>query len=176
METYSKASGKKETFDNVIKIPFFTKILKDFNNKLSYIIASEIYPISLAGGLSPEQILTSPFIYLTHATHIEYLEQILQSGYLKPSHTLIENKSLILAGINGYLQGEIGNIENLRFDRYPNIQSDTEAYENLNLDVTFIISLSLLKVEHGIFQCMKYMYLYLLSPGIIILYLNISLQ
>lgn len=129
IDTYYKASGNIESLDNIVKVPFFINILDrpGYNSdpKFSAIAATEIYSNSLEGGLSPEQILTSPFMYLTHASHLEYLEQILSSNNLKPT-PLREDQ---FPGV--YL--------------YPNIQSKENAYTNTRLDVIFIISLSLFK-------------------------------
>ena len=131
IETYLKASGRRESLDNIINTPFFINSLDirgyDLNHKLSGIIATEIYSNELEGGLSPEQILTSPFIYLTHASHLEYLEQILLSNYLNPT-PLREDQ---FPGV--YL--------------YPNIQNKQNAYGNTGLEVIFIVSLSLLKSQ-----------------------------
>lgn len=131
IETYFKASGKLESLDNIINTPFFINSLDirnyDLNHKLSSIIATEIYSNELEGGLSPEQILTSPFIYLTHASHLEYLEQILSSNALNPTPSREDQ----YPGV--YL--------------YPNIQSNKDAHKNTYLEVIFIISLSLLKSQ-----------------------------
>jgi hypothetical protein len=78
IESYKEASGHIESLDNIAKVPFFRNILNIEGSKIDFIIASKLYPHSVEGGLSPEQILTLPFIYFTHTTYdIHVLELIL---------------------------------------------------------------------------------------------------
>lgn len=153
INTYFIASGVWETIDHIMEIPFFNNILPydDYSyNYLLFILASQLYPPYPSSGLSPEQIVTSPFIYLTHGTHLESLATILDSGYILPGHYFVEEQRL-RDNINEYLvEDNIIPKINIRLDQYPgvflypNINDQKDLYTNFGLEVIFVLSLSLL--------------------------------
>ena len=120
---FESASGF--TLDDIEKVPFFDRVDSSHFPKGDFIMASELYqPIN---GLSPEMILTSPFLYLTHAINPEYLDDIMESGMLKTPRELDDGREDQYPGI--YF--------------VPNILS--EPYNNMDLDIILIFSLALLK-------------------------------
>lgn len=128
IESFQKAAGYMLPVEEIKKIPFFSAFSLDFYSKERFILASELFQPE--DGLTPEMILTSPFIYLTHAINPEgILEQILQTNALYTPQMLNSTRTDQYPGI--YF--------------YPNTINRRNAHENMRLDIIFVFSVALLK-------------------------------
>lgn len=94
-----------------------------------FIVADYLYSNNEDIGMTPEQILTSPFVHIVHSTNGENLDPIIRSGFLSPLH----------------------EHDQMRNDQFPalycalSLQTKDDAYSNMRSDIAFVLSLSLLK-------------------------------
>jgi hypothetical protein len=107
--------------------PFVKSAIEGCWNKESFIIADYLYPSGESKGMTSQQILTCPFAYLTHASHLEHVEDIMNDGFLKPVYRLDEDTHY--PGLYCY----------------PNLHNPEDAYKNMGLEVIYILSLSLFR-------------------------------
>lgn len=96
------------------------------SHKEEFVLANYLYPGD-EHGMSVQQILQSPFVYLTHASHLEYVREILDSGFIKPVHRIYDKDDSHFPGVYCY----------------PNMHRD--PYKNMGLEVIYVLSLALLR-------------------------------
>lgn len=141
-EVYQSASGKNKWNEQ----PFFVNVVEPISSS-DRCIVNTLY--SIKNGWSPEHILTSPFAFFTHDTHIEFLPKILESNMMIPSHFTTSKEKLEKQVQTG--EGPIrldqypGSYLTLRNHRLVTIVKRRDEIFSVFGDFTFIISLALLR-------------------------------
>lgn len=123
---YMTENGDRVYRTDDIDIEFpFAKHMGKYWDKESFIIADYLYPNDEHMGLTAQQILTCPFIYLTHTSHLIHVKDIMNDGFLKYYKEAVDQYPGVYC--------------------YPNLHSENDAHTNIKLEVTYILSLSLLR-------------------------------
>lgn len=96
-------------------------------NKYTFIEASCLNSPGADLPLSPYQVMTLPFAYLTHRSKLKYVARIIAEGALKSFHG--QKRANHYPGVYCW----------------PNMQRTEEAYSNMDTELTYVLSLALLK-------------------------------
>ena len=109
------------------------------------------------GGLSREQILTSPFVFISHQTYYNSLEIILSSGKFKTKPELANEGIEVYGGIYGSSDIKIALEKTIKYTKqFPGFYTRLICQENLRdytpsaleNSITLILSLSLLRLHN----------------------------
>lgn len=155
-DTFNDIKKEKPTLKNIVDTPFFVDSLVEKRLwKSSFAYSTDQY--SSESGLSPEQILTSPFVFLSHATYnSKVIEPIFKSGKLdhvintmdkKVARDVVQ-KSLTSEDAWKYGWGEI----RARNEQFPGVYMVPHTYEDYQAHqrgapFIFIVSIALMKKE-----------------------------
>jgi len=108
--------------------PFVGALVQKEWNQFTFTCASCLNSPGTVLPLSPYQVMTLPFAYLTHRSELKYITRILSEGALKPFHG--RKRANQYPGVYCF----------------PNMQRPEEAYSNMSdTKLTFVLSLALLK-------------------------------
>ena len=144
----SATQNKLDDWSNIIQRPFFSNIIttrKNFKESFSYVSRTAS---STSKPFTPEQILTSPFIYLSHGVNLfEDFQKIVnsESKYLMPT-IYRSSKGEINRSLKKYLKEK--TYGDIRYDQYPGLylvaENEYNPYSNvISGFFTFILSTTL---------------------------------
>jgi len=173
-QIYTNSAGGK---GNVKLAPFFFRCLSPnikpknkINSSFVYLTNKITYTktkLGLNSGFTPEQILTSPFLCLTHVTYARmeddedgnryesaaYLETIFKSGSLSNSlHRLKPTEAKEVLNLHYPKKGVRVNwhnvplkLKNVRLEQYPGVYCNLETSGESSGNFAFVLSLALLR-------------------------------